>query len=200
MKKNIRVIILGVSVVLLILIGMLIYNLYNKGFKFYTYSTDNLLLEQIEGIMKIDTGENYNNKINKLDIKNINEQYIGLFYIDGEEDGQCLIAKYSEKFNLGKNKVLNLDKVIKSSNSVVMLDLSSETNKEYIILISNKDDKYEEVNIVTSSSGEIIDNIELSDEGMQEVNGEKIDDYIYYIKYEPEIQGNIGIELVKKSE
>ena len=54
-------------------------NLYNKGFKFYTYTTENYIVEQIEGIIGIDDGKNYKGKVEELSIKEINGSYLGFF-------------------------------------------------------------------------------------------------------------------------
>lgn len=47
---------------------------------------------------------------------------------------------------------------------------------------------------------EILDNIILTDEGIEEFGGELLKDNIYLLKYKADAYREIGIELVKKSE
>ena len=177
MRKKTKSILLVIIIILILIIGAIVLNLYNKGFKFYTYTTENYIVEQIEGIIGIDDGKNYKGKVEELSIKEINGSYLGFFCIKDSGENQYAIAKYKECFNLGSHKVLNLDKIIKGNNSVAMLELSEENNNE-----------------------EVLENIELTTEGMESFGGELLKDNVYLITYKVDEYKEIGIELVKKSE
>ena len=157
-------------------------------------------MEQIEGIMEIDNGQDYSGKIEELSIKDMNDSYLGFFSIKNNNENQCVIAKYKECFNLGSHTVLNLDKVIKGSNSVAMVNLDEENNNDFLILVSNDEDKYESLNIISLNNEEVLDNITLTDEGIAEFGGELLKDNIYLLQYKADEYKEIGIELVKKSE
>ena len=200
MKKKTKQILFLIIFVLILIVGVIVLNLYNKGFKFYTYTTENYITKQIEGIMGIDDGKNYSGKIETLSIEDIDGSYLGFFCIKDNNENQCIIAKYKECFNLGRHRLLNLDKVIKGSNSVSMVDLSEENNNDFLILISKDEDKYESLNIVSLNNEEVLDNIILTDEGIEEFGGELLKDNIYLLQYKADEYEEIGIELVKKSE
>ena len=200
MKKKTKQILFVIIIALILTIGFIVLNLYNKGFKFYTYVTENYIMEQIEGIIGIDDGKNYRGKIEELSIKDIEGSYLGFFSIKNNNENQCVIAKYKECFNLGSHTVLNLDKVIKGSNSVAMVELSEENNNDFLILVSNDEDKYESLNIISLNNEEVLDNITLTDEGIKEFGGELLKDNIYLLQYKADEYKEFGIELVKKSE
>lgn len=200
MKKKTKQILFVIIIALILTIGFIVLNLYNKGFKFYTYVTENYIMEQIEGIVGIDDGKNYRGKIEELSIKDIEGSYLGFFSIKDNNENQCVIAKYKECFNLGSHTVLNLDKVIKGSNSVAMVELSEENNNDFLILVSNDEDKYESLNIISLNNEEVLDNITLTDEGIKEFGGELLKDNIYLLQYKADEYKEFGIELVKKSE
>ncbi|MDU5261860.1 MAG: hypothetical protein E6176_05450 [Clostridium celatum] len=200
MKKKTKQILFVIIIALILTIGFIVLNLYNKGFKFYTYVTENYIMEQIEGIIGIDDGKNYRGKIEELSIKDIEGSYLGFFSIKDNNENQCVIAKYKECFNLGSHTVLNLDKVIKGSNSVAMVELSEENNNDFLILVSNDEDKYESLNIISLNNEEVLDNITLTDEGIKEFGGELLKDNIYLLQYKADEYKEFGIELVKKSE
>lgn len=199
MSKKTKKIIFAIVMVLILLIGVIIGKLYVDGFKFYTYSTENLIQEQIESIIKIDTGKSYDGKVKEVSVKEINDSYLAFFSIEEDSEDQCIIAKYNKGFSFGKHKVLNLDKIIKSSNSVAMMELLDD-NDEYIILISTESGKYESINIVSGSDNEVLETIELTDEGIESKGGEKLSNEIYLLGYKNNDRKEIGIELVKKSE
>lgn len=200
MKKKTKQILFVIIIALILTIGFIVLNLYNKGFKFYTYVTENYIMEQIEGIIGIDDGKNYRGKIEELSIKDIEGSYLVFFSIKDNNENQCVIAKYKECFNLGSHTVLNLDKVIKGSNSVAMVELSEENNNDFLILVSNDEDKYESLNIISLNNEEVLDNITLTDEGIKEFGGELLKDNIYLLQYKADEYKEFGIELVKKSE
>ena len=200
MKKKTKQILFVIIIALILTIGFIVLNLYNKGFKFYTYVTENYIMEQIEGIIGIDDGKNYRGKIEELSIKDIEGSYLGFFSIKDNNENQCVIAKYKECFNLGSHTVLNLDKVIKGSNSVAMVELSEENNNDFLILVSNDEDKYESLNIISLNNEEVLDNITLTDKGIKEFGGELLKDNIYLLQYKADEYKEFGIELVKKSE
>ena len=201
MRKKTKSILLIIIIILVLMIGAIVLNLYNKGFKLYIYTTENYIVEQIEGIIGIDDGKNYKGKVEELSIKEINGSYLGFFCIKDSGENQYAIAKYKECFNLGSHKVLNLDKIIKGSNSVAMLELSEENNNEFVILISSDADKYEGLNIVSlNNNEEVLENIELTTEGMESFGGELLKDNVYLLTYKADEYKEIGIELVKKSE
>ena len=197
MRKKTKQILIVIIIALILIVGFTVLNLYNKGFKFYTYTTENY---KIEGIMEIDNGQDYSGKIEELSIKDMNDSYLGFFSIKNNNENQCVIAKYKECFNLGSHTVLNLDKVIKGSNSVAMVNLDEENNNDFLILVSNDEDKYESLNIISLNNEEVLDNITLTDEGIKEFGGELLKDNIYLLQYKADEYKEIGIELVKKSE
>ena len=200
MRKKTKQILIVIIIALILIVGFTVLNLYNKGFKFYTYTTENYIMEQIEGIMERDNGQDYSGKIEELSIKDMNDSYLGFFSIKNNNENQCVIAKYKECFNLGSHTVLNLDKVIKGSNSVAMVNLDEENNNDFLILVSNDEDKYESLNIISLNNEEVLDNITLTDEGIKEFGGELLKDNIYLLQYKADEYKEIGIELVKKSE
>ena len=82
-----------------------------------------------------------------------------------------------------------------------MLELSEENNNEFVILISSDADKYEGLNIVSlNNNEEVLENIELTTEGMESFGGELLKDNVYLLTYKVDEYKEIGIELVKKSE
>lgn len=200
MQGKTKKILLGSIVLLVLIIGVVLFNLYNNGFKFYTYTTENYIKEQVEGIISMDDGKDYEGKIEELAVKEINGSYLGFFCIKDGDENQCVIAKYKESFDLGNHKVLNLDKIIKSGNSVAMLDLSESKDNELIILISTDKDMYEGINIVSLNDDEVLENIGLTDEGIDTFGGEVLKDNVYLLQYNSDEHKEIGIELVKKSE
>ena len=200
MRKKTKQILIVIIIAIILIVGFTVLNLYNKGFKFYTYTTENYIMEQIEGIMEIDNGQDCSGKIEELSIKDMNDSYLGFFSIKNNNENQCVIAKYKKCFNLGNHKVLNVNKVIKGSNSVAMVNLAEENNNDFIILISSDKDKYESLNIVSLNNEEVLDNIILTDEGIAEFGGEVLKDNVYLLKYTADEYKEIGIELVNKSE
>ena len=76
MKKRTKQILFVIIIVLILIIGVIVLNLYNKGFKFYTYTTENYIKEQIEGIIGMDDGKDYKGKIDELAVKEINGSYL----------------------------------------------------------------------------------------------------------------------------
>ena len=200
MQGKTKKILLGSIVLLVLIIGVVLFNLYNNGFKFYKYTTENYIKEQVEGIISMDDGKDYEGKIEELAVKEINGSYLGFFCIKDGDENQCVIAKYKESFDLGNHKVLNLDKIIKSGNSVAMLDLSESKDNELIILISTDKDMYEGINIVSLNDDEVLENIGLIDEGIDTFGGEVLKDNVYLLQYNSDEHKEIGIELVKKSE
>ncbi|MDO5779778.1 MAG: hypothetical protein Q4Q02_04555 [Clostridium sp.] len=200
MRKKTKKILIIMLIALILIVGFIVLNLYNKGFKFYTYTTENYIMEQIEGIIEIDNGQDYSGKIEELSIKDMNGSYLVFLSIKDSNEKQCVIAKYKECFNLGSHRVLNLEKVIKGSNSVAMVNLAEENNNDFLILISTDEDKYESLNIVSLNNEEVLDNIILTDEGIAEFGGEVLKDNVYLLQYTADEYKEIGIELVKKSE
>lgn len=82
-----------------------------------------------------------------------------------------------------------------------MIELSEENNHEFLILVSLDEDKYESLNIVSlNNNDEILENIELTSEGVETFGGELLKDNVYLLKYKADEYMEIGIELVKKSE
>ena len=57
MRKKTKSILLVIIIILILIIGAIVLNLYNKGFKFYTYTTENYIVERIEGIIGIGDGK-----------------------------------------------------------------------------------------------------------------------------------------------
>ena len=201
MRKKTKLISLAIIIISILIIGAIVLNLYNKGFKFYTYTTENYIVDQVKGIIGIDDGKNYDGRIEELSIKKIYDSYFGFFSIKDINGNKYGIAKYKECFNLGSHKVLNLDKIIKASNSVAMIELSEENNHEFLILVSLDEDKYESLNIVSlNNNDEILENSELTSEGVETFGGELLKDNVYLLKYKADEYMEIGIELVKKSE
>lgn len=200
MRKKTKQILIVIIIALILIVGFIVLNLYNKGFKFYTYTTENYIMDQIEGIIEIDNGQDYSGKIEELSIKDMNNSYLGFFSIKDNDENQCVIAKYKKCFNLGSHRVLNLDKVIKGSNSVAMVNLAEENSNDFVILISTDEDKYESLNIVSLNNEKVLDNIILTDEGIAEFGGELLKDNVYLLQYTADEYKDIGIELVKKSE
>ena len=93
MRKKTKQILIVIIIALILIVGFTVLNLYNKGFKFYTYTTENYIMEHIEGIMEIDNGQDYSGKIEELSIKDMNDSYLGFFSIKNNNENQCVIAK-----------------------------------------------------------------------------------------------------------
>ena len=81
MQGKTKKILLGSIVLLVLIIGVVLFNLYNNGFKFWTYTTENYIKEQVEGIISMDDGKDYEGKIEELAVKEINGSYLGFFCI-----------------------------------------------------------------------------------------------------------------------
>ena len=75
MRKKTKLISLVIIIISILIIGAIVLNLYNKGFKFYTYTTENYIVDQVEGVIGIDDGKNYDGRIEELSIKKIYDSY-----------------------------------------------------------------------------------------------------------------------------
>ena len=106
MRKKTKSILLVIIIILILIIGAIVLNLYNKGFKFYTYTTENYIVEQIEGIIGIDDGKNYKGKVEELSIKEINGSYLGFFCIKDGDENQCYRSPCRHRSVLRKQGLL----------------------------------------------------------------------------------------------
>ena len=100
--------------------------------------------------------------------------------------------------------MLKIKKPIFVSNcfiEYICLDNTKLWHDEFVILISSDADKYEGLNIVSlNNNEEVLENIELTTEGMESFGGELLKDNVYLLTYKADEYKEIGIELVKKSE
>ena len=199
-NKKIITLICSIILVAILTVGIIVRKFYNEGFKLYTYTTENYIGTHLEGIIGIDDGKNYDGKIKEIGIKEINGDYLGLFHINDDIQNQCVITKYKKSFDLGDYNVLNLDKVIKSSSPISMIKLNNNNTNNFVILILKSSGNYESFNIVSSDSNEVIENIELTDEKIEEFGGEVLKENAYLVQYETSEYDELKIELVKKSE
>lgn len=194
MRKIKKTIIVILIILLLVALGGAI-KVYTMGFEFNTYSTSNLLDNQIEKIIEKD-GKEY--EVDEVASKDINNQYYKIYNVESQDENEYLIANYDKEFNLGKNEVLNLKKVIKSNNKIAVI--STDENDKYLILLPIENDKFDSINIVSAESNKLINNIKLTEEAMKSYNGECIGENIFLIQYSSSLEEKIKIELVKKSE
>lgn len=81
-----------------------------------------------------------------------------------------------------------------------MIKLNNNDTNNFVILILKSSGNYESFNIVSSDSNEVIENIELTDEKIEEFGGEVLKENAYLVQYETSEYDELKIELVKKSE
>ena len=81
-----------------------------------------------------------------------------------------------------------------------MMKLNNNDTNNFVILILKSSGNYESFNIVSSDSNEVIENIELTDEKIEEFGGEVLKENAYLVQYETSEYDELKIELVKKSE
>ena len=72
-----------------------------------------------------------------------------------------IIVSYENKGKFGKHNVYNLERIVKSDNSIAMIDIYENNRKKYIILSSLNRDDFDSINIMNKSTNKILEEIDL---------------------------------------
>ena len=187
-KRKIILISMSISIILIIIFG--VFKLMNGGFMFLTYATDNYLEIQLEEFLFKESGQDYKDKITI-----INGTLI--FYKINTNDN--MIVYYENVTELGKYKVFSMDRVIKSDNSIAMIDVYDNNRRKYIILSSLDKDEFTSINIVSTTTNKILEQIELEKSSEDEFKIEELDDKSIMLEYIPKANVELKLELNKKS-
>lgn len=200
MKSKGLKIFLAIIVVVIVVFGIAGFKVYKDGFKIYTYATENLIQDQLGEIIAEEENVNGELSIETISIEQYGDYYYGFYLIGDDSESQCTIATYTMDKKIGKHNVYNLHKIMKSSNSVSMVEAEVNGDSEYLTLLSTATGEYESINILSATSQEVIDNITLTDEGIEQIGGKKVKENIYIIDYKPENGEKVSVELVRKGE
>lgn len=168
----------------------------NGGFMFLTYATDNYLEIQLEEFLFKESGQDYKDKITIIGEREYDNGTL-IFYKINTNDN--MIVYYENVTELGKYKVFSMDRVIKSDNSIAMIDVYDNNRRKYIILSSLDKDEFTSINIVSTTTNKILEQIELEKSSEDEFKIEELDDKSIMLEYIPKANVELKLELNKKS-
>ena len=193
-KRKIILISMSISIILIIIFG--VFKLMNGGFMFLTYATDNYLEIQLEEFLFKESGQDYKDKITIIGEREYDNGTL-IFYKINTNDN--MIVYYENVTELGKYKVFSMDRVIKSDNSIAMIDVYDNNRRKYIILSSLDKDEFTSINIVSTTTNKILEQIELEKSSEDEFKIEELDDKSIMLEYIPQANVELKLELNKKS-
>ncbi|MBC5628387.1 hypothetical protein H8S20_05700 [Clostridium sp. NSJ-6] len=193
-KRKIILISMSISIILIIIFG--VFKLMNGGFMFLTYATDNYLEIQLEEFLFKESGQDYKDKITIIGEREYDNGTL-IFYKINTNDN--MIVYYENVTELGKYKVFSMDRVIKSDNSIAMIDVYDNNRRKYIILSSLDKDEFTSINIVSTTTNKILEQIELEKSSEDEFKIEELDDKSIMLEYIPKANVELKLELNKKS-
>ncbi|MBM6839842.1 hypothetical protein H9X77_16910, partial [Clostridium saudiense] len=94
-----------------------------------------------------------------------------------------MIVYYDNINYLGKYRVFRLDRIVKSDNSIVMIDIYDNNRRKYIVLSSLDKDEFSSINIVSKSTNKILEQIDLENISEYEFKVEELDDESIVLEY-----------------
>lgn len=193
-KRKIILISISISIILIIIFG--VFKLMNGGFMFLTYATDNYLEIQLEEFLFKESGQDYKDKITIIGEREYDNGTLIFYKINNNDN---MIVYYQNVTELGKYKVFSMDRVVKSDNSIAMIDVYDNNRRKYIILSSLDKDEFTSINIVSTTTNKILEQIELEKSSEDEFKIEELDDKSIMLEYIPKANVELKLELNKKS-
>ncbi len=83
--------------------------------------------------MSKESGQNYKNQVTTIGKRGYDDSALMFYEVNS---GENIIVSYENKGKFGKYKVFNLERIIKSDNSIAMIDIYDNNRRRYIILSS----------------------------------------------------------------
>lgn len=199
MSKNTKRVLLIVAVLVVLLIGGLIFKLIKDGFSILTYTTDNLLINQLEDIISEEEGQDYKDNLTSLGDKEFDGGYLSFYKINNSENNEYLIVEYVEKGNLGAHKIYNLKRIVKGDNSVAMIAINDGNRNKCIILSALDNKEYSSINILNKNTDEILDKISLEENELGKYEVKDLGNNLRVLEYIPKAYVDMKLEVIKKS-
>lgn len=199
MSKNTKRVLLIVAVLVVLLIGGLIFKLIKDGFSILTYTTDNLLINQLEDIISEEEGQDYKDNLTSLGDKEFDGGYLYFYKINNSENNEYLIVEYVEKGNLGAHKIYNLKRIVKGDNSVAMIAINDGNRNKCIILSALDNKEYSSINILNKNTDEILDKISLEENELGKYEVKDLGNNLRVLEYIPKAYVDMKLEVIKKS-
>lgn len=199
MSKNTKRVLLIVAVLVVLLIGGLIFKLIKDGFSILTYTTDNLLINQLEDIISEEEGQDYKDNLTSLGDKEFDGGYLYFYKINNSENNEYLIVEYVEKGNLGAHKIYNLKRIVKGDNSVAMIAINDGNRNKCIILSALDNKEYSSINILNKNTDEILDKISLEENELGKYEVKDLGNNLRVLEYVPKAYVDMKLEVIKKS-
>lgn len=196
MAKKRKIILLSISISIVLLVIFVVFKLINYGFMFSTYATENYLEIQLEEFLFKQSGQDYKDKITTIGKYEYDDSTLIFYEINTNEN---MIVYYDNISYLGKYRVFRLDRIVKSDNSIVMIDIYDNNRRKYIILSSLDKDEFSSINIVSKSTNKILEQIDLENISEYEFKVEELDDESIVLEYIPKADVEVKLELNKKS-
>ena len=199
MSKNTKRVLLIVAVLVVLLIGGLIFKLIKDGFSILTYTTDNLLINQLEDIISEEEGQDYKDNLTSLGDKEFDGGYLYFYKINNSENNEYLIVEYVEKGNLVAHKIYNLKRIVKGDNSVAMIAINDGNRNKCIILSALDNKEYSSINILNKNTDEILDKISLEENELGKYEVKDLGNNLRVLEYIPKAYVDMKLEVIKKS-
>lgn len=199
MSKNTKRVLLIVAVLVVLLIGGLIFKLIKDGFSILTYTTDNLLINQLEDIISEEEGQDYKDNLTSLGDKEFDGGYLYFYKINNSENNEYLIVEYVEKGNLGAHKIYNLKRIVKGDNSVAMIAINDGNRNKCIILSALDNKEYSSINILNKNTDELLDKISLEENELGKYEVKDLGNNLRVLEYVPKAYVDMKLEVIKKS-
>lgn len=199
MSKNTKRVLLIVAVLVVLLIGGLIFKLIKDGFSILTYTTDNLLINQLEDIISEEEGQDYKDNLTSLGDKEFDGGYLSFYKINNSENNEYLIVEYEKKGNLGAHKIYNLKRIVKGDNSVAMIAINDGNRNKCIILSALDNKEYSSINILNKNTDELLDKISLEENELGKYEVKDLGNNLRVLEYIPKAYVDMKLEVIKKS-
>ena len=196
MAKKRNIILISISIFIILLIILVVFKFLNSGFMFLTYATDNYLEIQLEEFLFKESGQDYKDKITTIGDREYDNGTLIFYKINANDN---IIVHYENITELGKYKLFSMDRVVKSDNSITMIDVYDNNRRKYIILSSLDKDEFTSINIVSKTTNKILEQIELEKSSENELKIEELDDKSIVLEYIPQANVELKLELNKKS-
>ena len=196
MAKKRNIILISISIFIILLIILVVFKFLNSGFMFLTYATDNYLEIQLEEFLFKESGQDYKDKITTIGDREYDNGTLIFYKINANDN---IIVHYENITELGKYKLFSMDRVVKSDNSIAMIDVYDNNRRKYIILSSLDKDEFTSINIVSTTTNKILEQIELEKSSEDEFKIEELDDKSIMLEYIPKANVELKLELNKKS-
>lgn len=196
MAKKRNIILISISIFIILLIILVVFKFLNSGFMFLTYATDNYLEIQLEEFLFKESGQDYKDKITTIGDREYDNGTLIFYKINANDN---IIVYYENITELGKYKLFSMDRVVKSDNSIAMIDVYDNNRRKYIILSSLDKDEFTSINIVSKTTNKILEQIELEKSSENELKIEELDDKSIVLEYIPQANVELKLELNKKS-